>query len=49
MDFFKSAGIEEAKAKHATVAVGANMVFMTFVASSTTTPLDRFAKGHKWH
>ena len=41
MDFFKSAGIEEAKAKHATVAVGAIMVFMTFV----TIPLiDRLGR-----
>ena len=41
MDFFKSAGIEEGKAKHATVAVGAIMVFMTFV----TIPLiDRLGR-----
>ena len=41
MDFFKSAGIEEAQAKYANLGVGAIMVFMTFV----TIPLiDRLGR-----
>ena len=41
VDFFKSAGIEEAQAKYANLGVGAIMVFMTFV----TIPLmDRLGR-----